>query len=535
MGGQVLFGLAIDLPFDHADAEIGSRAYQVARNPAAPGPDQRGRARHNRQERDQGHHIAARAFAVPPKGGGGLGGSLTNRKGAAPGAMPKAGRTGHASLGRENGCGKHTGLDRVTAKDGCHQRRNHHARVRSQPVAAGGGKAAGLRFGPRDQDRGIVCHGHGCYLPNTFWAITAAMTNTLNFLGIESSCDDTAAAVVRSGPSATGRILSSVVYGQADLHADFGGIVPEIAARAHTEKLDVAARRALDAAEMSLSDIDAIAVTAGPGLIGGVLAGVMFAKGLAAGADIPLIGVNHLAGHALTPRLTDNLAYPYLMLLVSGGHCQFLTVSGPQKFRRLGGTIDDAPGEAFDKIARLIGLAQANGPAVETAARTGDAARFSLPRPLLDRPGCDMSFSGLKTAVLRARNTLVDDQGGLTHIDRADLAASFQAAVTEVLAEKSRRALAGAGAVTGFAVAGGVSANLTIRNALLAVAQSAETPFVAPPLALCTDNAAMIAWAGIEAYRAGHRDDFRLAARPRWPLDSTAPALLGSGKKGAKA
>ncbi len=361
------------------------------------------------------------------------------------------------------------------------------------------------------------------------------MTNTLTFLGIESSCDDTAAAVVRSGPSGTARILSSVVFGQADLHADFGGIVPEIAARAHTEKLDVAARRALDQAGVSLGQIDAVAVTAGPGLIGGVLAGVMFAKGLAAGADMPLIGVNHLAGHALTPRLTDNLAYPYLMLLVSGGHCQFLKVSGPQEFRRLGGTIDDAPGEAFDKIARLLGLAQSNGVAVEHAAQTGDAARFSLPRPLIDRPGCDMSFSGLKTAVLRARNALFEDQGGLTPTDQADLAAGFQAAVAEVLAEKSRRALAEAGKVSGFAVSGGVAVNQTIRAALQTVADDAETAFLAPPFALCTDNAAMIAWAGIEAYRAGHRDDFRLAARARWPLDSTARALLGSGKKGAKA
>ncbi len=222
-------------------------------------------------------------------------------------------------------------------------------------------------------------------------------------LGIESSCDDTAAAVVRGVPGAA-EVLSSVVYGQTDLHAAFGGVVPEIAARAHAEKLDHAVEQALAEAGLDLSGIDAIAVTAGPGLIGGVLSGVMCAKGLAAARGLPLIGVNHLAGHALTPRLTDGVAFPYLMLLVSGGHCQFLLVEAADGFSRLGGTIDDAPGEAFDKIARLLALPQPGGPPVEREARSGDPARFRLPRPLLDRPGCDMSFSGLKTAMLRARD-----------------------------------------------------------------------------------------------------------------------------------
>ncbi len=365
------------------------------------------------------------------------------------------------------------------------------------------------------------------------------MDRTLIILGIESSCDDTAAAVVRQRPGQRGEILSSVVFGQGDLHAAFGGIVPEIAARAHAEKLDIAVEQALTEADMALSDMDAVAVTAGPGLIGGVLSGVMCAKGIAAGARLPLIGVNHLAGHALTPRLIDGIAFPYLMLLVSGGHCQFLLVRGVDSFLRLGGTIDDAPGEAFDKAARLLGLPQPGGPSVEREARGGEARRFALPRPLLDRPGCDLSFSGLKTALLRARNRLVEAQGGLRHQDRADLCAGFQAAVVDVLAEKSRRALgeymALGPAEPVFAVAGGVAANKAIRTELETVSQEAGARFLAPPIALCTDNAAMIAWAGIERYRQGGRDDMSLAARPRWPLDSRSPALLGSGRKGAKA
>jgi len=363
----------------------------------------------------------------------------------------------------------------------------------------------------------------------------------VTILGIESSCDDTAAAVVRGGRSgAGGDILSSIVAAQTDLHAAFGGVVPEIAARAHAEKLDLCVEAALAQAGLGLRDIDAVAVTAGPGLIGGVLAGVMCAKGIAAGAGLPLVGVNHLAGHALTPRLTDGLAFPYLMLLVSGGHCQFLLVSGAEEFTRLGGTIDDAPGEAFDKTAKLLGLPQPGGPSVEAEARTGDAVRFAFPRPLLDRPGCDMSFSGLKTALLRARDGLVAGQGGLHVQDRADLCAGFQAAVADVLAQKSRRALAACAEATGapvqaFAVAGGVAANRALRAALERVAEAAGVRFLAPPLALCTDNAAMIAWAGLERFRAGGRDDMRLSARPRWPLDRQSPALLGSGKKGAKA
>ena len=355
------------------------------------------------------------------------------------------------------------------------------------------------------------------------------------FLGIETSCDDTAAAVVADDR----RILSNVVADQMALHAAFGGVVPEIAARAHAEKLDIAVESALSEAGVTLDDIAAIAVTAGPGLIGGVLSGVMLARGLAAGRGLPLMGVNHLAGHALTPRLTGGLAFPYLMLLVSGGHCQLLIVRGPDDFHRLGGTIDDAPGEAFDKTARLLGLPQPGGPAVEFEARNGDATRFALPRPLLDRPGCDMSFSGLKTALLRERDKLIAEKGGITRKDRADLCASFQAAVAEVLVEKTRRAadvyLAEKPASPAIAVAGGVGANAAIRSGLETLSTDRGLAFHAPPLKLCTDNGAMIAWAGIELDGIGHSGMQPLVARPRWPLDDRQPALLGSGKKGAKA
>lgn len=370
-------------------------------------------------------------------------------------------------------------------------------------------------------------------------AFIEPMTKILTILGLESSCDDTAAAVVRHEVGEPAEILSSVVIGQTDLHASFGGVVPEIAARAHAEKIDLCVEAALQKAALTLPEIDAIAVTAGPGLIGGVMSGVMCAKGLSAGAGLPLIGINHLAGHALTPRLTDGLEFPYLMLLVSGGHCQFLIANGIDEFTRLGGTIDDAPGEAFDKTAKLLGLPQPGGPAVEAEAKTGNPKRFALPRPLLDRPDCDMSFSGLKTALLRARDALVAEHGGLHRADRADLCASFQAAVSDVLVEKTRRALRlylkQNPANPALAVAGGVAANQQLRAGLETVCGENEVRFIAPPLALCTDNAAMIAWAGLERFRQGQVDDFTLGARPRWPLDRKSPAMLGSGKKGAKA
>ncbi len=367
------------------------------------------------------------------------------------------------------------------------------------------------------------------------------MAPALIILGIESTCDDTGAALVRARPGApVGEILGMVTRGQRALHAAYGGVVPEIAARAHVERLDGATAAALEEAGIGLDAVDAVAVAAGPGLIGGVVSGVMFAKGLAAGRNIPLIGVNHLAGHALSPRLSEGVGYPYLMLLVSGGHCQFLAVRGPEDFLRLGGTIDDAPGEAFDKVAKLLGLGQPGGPEVEAEAARGDPRRFAFPRPLLDRPDCDLSFSGLKTAVRRARDLLVADKGGLTRADRADLCAGFQAAVAETLAEKTRRALAAFAALEPdaapeLAVAGGVAANAAVRSALQAVAGAAGARFTAPPLRLCTDNGAIIAWAAAERLALRGPDDLTLSARPRWPLDARASPMLGSGRKGAKA
>ncbi len=363
------------------------------------------------------------------------------------------------------------------------------------------------------------------------------MSRPTRILAIESTCDDTAAAVIEAGPLGE-RILSSVVVVQDQLHASFGGVVPEIAARAHSERLEDVTLQALGDADASLDDVSAIAVSAGPGLIGGVLSGVMFAKGLAAGRSLPILAVNHLAGHALTPRLTDDVAYPFLILLISGGHCQFLVVEGAQSFRRLGGTIDDAPGEAFDKTARILGLGQPGGPAVERAAESGDLSAYTFPRPLLDRDGCDMSFSGLKTAVLRARDAALSD-GTLPEQVVADMSASFQVAVADILAEKSRRAISeyleDLPDAPVFAVAGGVAANRTVRAALETVSEDLGVQFVAPPLALCTDNAAMIGWAGLELFELGVSDDLSFAARPRWPLDPKATALLGSGKKGPKA
>jgi len=371
------------------------------------------------------------------------------------------------------------------------------------------------------------------------------MDEEITILGIESSCDDTAAAVVRaqtcsSGVITPGVIMSSAVFGQEDLHSPFGGVVPEIAARAHAERLDAVIARALEEAGTNLAGLDAIAVTAGPGLIGGVLAGVMVAKGLAAATGLPLIGVNHLEGHALTPRLSEGVDYPYLLLLVSGGHCLLISVERLGCYRRLGGTIDDAPGEAFDKTAKMLGLGFPGGPEVERRAESGDPGRFELPRPLLDRPGSDFSFSGLKTAVVRTRDRLVAEQGGLYRRDIDDLCACFQQACREVLSTKTGRAMETFRrahpdlATPVIAVAGGVAANRSLRDGLTQAAEARGYHLAAPPLALCTDNGAMIAWAGAEHYTAGHTD-LPVQARPRWPLDEVSAPMLGSGKRGAKA
>jgi len=327
-------------------------------------------------------------------------------------------------------------------------------------------------------------------------------------LGIETSCDETAAAVV----SADRRILSNVVSSQFDEHRAYGGVVPEIAARAHVERIDGVVREALACAGVGFAALDAIAATAGPGLIGGVIVGLTAAKAMAAAAGKPLLAVNHLEGHALTARLTDGAAFPYLLLLASGGHCQLLAVEGVGRYRRLGTTVDDAAGEAFDKVAKLLGLGLPGGPAVERAARAGDAAAVRLPKPMAGRAGCDFSFSGLKTAV-----RLVVERGGARP---EDVAAAFQRRVVQALAERTGRALAlcaGQG-LTALVVAGGVAANQALRSALSQTAAKAGLPLLAPPPALCTDNAAMIAWAGLERLALGESDPFDAPARARWPL-----------------
>ncbi len=339
-------------------------------------------------------------------------------------------------------------------------------------------------------------------------------------LGIESSCDETAAALVTSDR----RVLAHALAGQAEDHAPYGGVVPEIAARAHVEHLMPLVERVFREAKMRLADVDAIAATAGPGLIGGVMVGLVTAKALAHASGKALIAVNHLEGHALSPRLADaGLQFPYLLLLVSGGHCQILVVSGVGQYRRLATTIDDAVGEAFDKSAKLLGLPYPGGPELERLALTGDSAAVSLPRPLLGSAEPHFSFAGLKSAVARAV------QSG-DHAP-ADVAAAFQVAVVDCLIDRTRRALSAAGSVSALVVAGGVAANGAVRAALGQLAASHGLPFVAPPLWLCTDNAAMIAWAGAERFAAGLTDPLDVAARPRWPLDAAAAAVRGAGVK----
>lgn len=358
-------------------------------------------------------------------------------------------------------------------------------------------------------------------------------------LGIETSCDETAAAVVGLDNFGRGHILSNVVASQIADHAEYGGVVPEIAARAHVDLLDGVTAKALDDAATPLDAIDAVAVTAGPGLIGGLIVGTMTAKAIAAATGKPLIPVNHLEGHALTARLTEGLAIPYLLLLVSGGHTQILLVEGVGCYRRWATTIDDALGEAFDKTAKLLGLPYPGGPNVERAAMSGDPKRFDLPRPLEGSQRLDFSFSGLKTAVRQAATSLAP----LSERDVADICASFQHAVTRTLRERVGRSIdrflsehPGIASPT-LVVAGGVAANRAIRSALEELCRERGARLVAPPLELCTDNAAMIAWAGLERLRAGlvPENAMDLAPRARWPLDENSAALVGSGRRGAKA
>lgn len=359
-------------------------------------------------------------------------------------------------------------------------------------------------------------------------------------LGIESSCDDTGIALVefpapKHAPTKA-VILENTVIGQATLHADFGGVVPEIAARAHAETLD----KAFVASGIALDEVDAIAVTTGPGLIGGLLSGTAFASGLSLVKNIPLIGVNHLAGHGYTPMLTDNIAPPYLMFLVSGGHCQILMVKEDLSFERLGSTIDDSPGEAFDKAAKMLGLGYPGGPFIEAQGKTGDDARFAFPRPLLNEDGFQMSFSGLKSAFRREIEKLSLAQGGLYSQDINDLSASFEAAIADVLSHRAKRALDYFREIYPditpiIALAGGVAANARIGGAMHQLVERENAKLIVPPIKLCTDNAAMIAYAGGLKYLRGEHDVSDLKPRPRWPLDQSASPVIGFGKKGAKA
>ena len=356
-------------------------------------------------------------------------------------------------------------------------------------------------------------------------------------LGLETSRAETAAAVVRLRADGRAEVVSSVVASQIAAHAPYGGVVPEVAARAHVELVEPVARQALGEAGVGLDDIAGIAATAGPGLVGAVMVGLSFAKGLALARGLPLIAVNHLEGHAISARLEADVPYPFLLLLVSGGHCQLLEVAGVGACTRLGSTIDDAAGEAFDKIAKALGLAYPGGPALERLAEGGDPDRFPLPRALLGRGGCDFSFSGLKTAAARLAEGVTD------HADKRDLAAAVQAAIARQLAERSERAMATYAAQHGvqhrrFVVAGGVAANRTVRTRLEALATAHGYAFAAPPLKYCTDNAAMIALAGAERLAAGLIDGLDAIARPRWPLDEAAALANPThvpGRKGAKA
>lgn len=337
-------------------------------------------------------------------------------------------------------------------------------------------------------------------------------------LGLESSCDETAAALVTGDR----RILSHRLARQDEAHRPFGGVVPEIAARAHVEALEPLIAAAFEEAGVTLADVDAVAATAGPGLIGGVMVGLVTGKALAHAAGKPLVAVNHLEGHALSPRLSDpDLAFPYLLLLVSGGHCQLLLVEGVGAYRRLATTIDDAAGEAFDKTAKLLGLGFPGGPAVEEAAKSGDPRAVPLPRPLVGSGEPHFSFAGLKSDVARKVGKFAPE----------DLAASFQQAVVDCLVDRTRIALAKAPEATALVVAGGVAANTAVRAALTTLAADHGLRFVAPPLWLCTDNAAMIAWAGVERFALGLTDPLDMPARPRWPLDPDAEKVRGAGVK----
>jgi N6-L-threonylcarbamoyladenine synthase len=360
---------------------------------------------------------------------------------------------------------------------------------------------------------------------------------TTHILGIETSCDETAAAVIRRDGAGRGHILSNIVLSQLQEHAPYGGVVPEIAARAHVNHLDRLVAQAMTEAGLQFAELDGVAATAGPGLLGGVLVGLTMAKAIALAHDKPLLAINHLEGHALTARLLQKVEFPYLLLLISGGHTQFQIVEGVGRYHRLGTTIDDALGEAFDKVAKLLGLGYPGGPQVETWAQRGNPARFDFPRPLKGRKDCNFSFSGLKTAVREVVNGL----GTLTDQDVADVCASFEAAVAETMADRLTMAVHLFRAAhpeverPALIVAGGVAANQKLKAVFEQAAERFNLALIVPPPKLCTDNAAMIAWAGAERLALGLVDDLGVAARARWPLDQAQAPVYGSGKLGAKA
>ena len=356
------------------------------------------------------------------------------------------------------------------------------------------------------------------------------MIERLTFLGIETSCDETAASIVREKADGTGEILSNIVSSQVEEHKEFGGVVPEIAARAHVEKIEYIVKKAVKESNLDLNNLDGVAATAGPGLIVCLTVGLNIGKAIAGSLNKPFVAVNHLEGHALSPKINEKIDFPYLFLLISGGHTQFLEVNGVNKYRRLGTTIDDALGEAFDKTAKLLGIEFPGGPIIEEWSKKGDENYFKLPKPIIKRGGCNLSFSGLKTAVLRTSKQLKSEK------EKYHLAASFQKTINEILYEKTKVAMKEFtknknNKKNNFVIAGGVASNMSIRKNLTMLSKEKKFIPVFPPINLCSDNAAMIAWAGIERYKINLIDNLEFQSKARWPLDKTAPFLKGSGIK----
>ena len=356
------------------------------------------------------------------------------------------------------------------------------------------------------------------------------MKEKLTFLGIETSCDETAAAVIKEKSDGTGEILSNIVSSQIDEHKEFGGVVPELAARAHVEKIELIVKKAIKESNLDINNLDGIAATAGPGLIVCLTVGLNIGKAIAGSLNKPFVAVNHLEGHALSPKINKKIKFPYLLLLISGGHTQFLEVKGVNNYKRLGTTIDDALGEAFDKTAKLLGIEFPGGPKIEEWAKKGDKNFFKLPKPILKKGGCNMSFAGLKTAVLRISKKLKNEK------EKYHLAASFQKTINDILYEKTKIAIEEflndkKNKTNTLVIAGGVASNLSIRDNLVKLAKEKNFVSVFPPVNLCSDNAVMIAWAGIERYKINLVNNLEFPSKARWPLDSSAPFLKGSGLK----